>query len=134
MYTAQLEVKSERVYDPAGRHAQEVRGRCAPQGRAVQVDPMKPMLKPPGNKHLKLYCDLLPSTFGFTSNLRRYTKPPENSPRSETTFVWQVFGGRLRSQAGGSLIDNKHSTNLVFRRSQSARLYEHPKGKLRGHI
>ena len=25
-------------------------------------------------------------------------KPPEGSPRSETTFVWQVFGGRLRSR------------------------------------
>jgi len=36
-----------------------VRGRVpapAPQGRAVQVDPIKPFLKPPGTKHLKLKC------------------------------------------------------------------------------
>jgi len=34
---------------------------------------MKPMLKPPGTKHLKLKCDILLSTFAFKSNLRRYT-------------------------------------------------------------
>jgi hypothetical protein len=42
-------------------------------GRAVQVDPMKPMLKPPGTKHLKLkYGTPLP-TFAFKFNLRRHT-------------------------------------------------------------
>ena len=43
------------------------------RGRAVQVDPMKPMLKPPGTKHLKLKRDVLLSTSAFTFNLRRYT-------------------------------------------------------------
>jgi len=42
-------------------------------GGAVQVDPMRPMLKPPRTKHLKLKCDMLLSTFAFTFNLRRYT-------------------------------------------------------------
>jgi len=44
------------------------------QGRAVQVDPMKPMLKALGTKRLKLWHDEPPSTFAFKFNLRRYTK------------------------------------------------------------
>jgi len=42
-------------------------------GRAVQVDPMKPKLKPPGTKRLKLEYDGLLSRSGLKSNLRRYT-------------------------------------------------------------
>jgi len=42
-------------------------------GRAVQVDPIKPMLKPPGTKHLELRYDKLHSSFAFKFNLRRYT-------------------------------------------------------------
>jgi hypothetical protein len=34
---------------------------------------MKPELKPPGTKHLKLKCDALLSTFAFKFNLRRYS-------------------------------------------------------------
>ena len=41
-------------------------------GRAVQVDPIKPTLKAPGTKRLKLWCDILLST-SFKINLRRYT-------------------------------------------------------------
>jgi hypothetical protein len=44
------------------------------QGRAVQVDPIKPKLKPPGTKRLKLRIDMLLSTSAFKSNLRRYIK------------------------------------------------------------
>jgi len=40
----------------------------------VQVDPVKPTLKPPGTKRLKLKCDTVLSTFGFKFNLRRYIK------------------------------------------------------------
>jgi hypothetical protein len=43
------------------------------RGRAVQVDPIKPTLKAPGIKQLKLYYDELLSKFAFNSNLRRYT-------------------------------------------------------------
>jgi hypothetical protein len=40
----------------------------------VLVDPtMKPVLKPPGTKYLKLKRDVLLSNFAFTSNLRHYT-------------------------------------------------------------
>jgi len=39
----------------------------------VQVDPIKPKLKPPGTKRLKLKCDMLPSSSAFKFNLRRYS-------------------------------------------------------------
>jgi len=39
----------------------------------VQVDPIKPALKPPGVKRLKLKHDELLSNFAFNVNLRRYT-------------------------------------------------------------
>ena len=44
------------------------------QGKAVQVDPIKPALKPPGTKRLKLKCDRPLSSFAFTFNLRCYIK------------------------------------------------------------
>jgi len=40
----------------------------------VQVDPIKPQLKPPGTKCLKVKCDALLSNSAFKFNLRRYTK------------------------------------------------------------
>jgi hypothetical protein len=40
----------------------------------VQVDPIKPTLKPPGTKRLKLKYEKLVSSFGFNVNLRRYIK------------------------------------------------------------
>ena len=45
-------------------------------GRAVQVDPIKPTLKAPGTKLLKLKCDKPLSNFAFKINLRRYTMGP----------------------------------------------------------
>jgi len=42
-------------------------------GRVVQVDPVKPKLKLPGTKRLKLKCHVLRSTSAFRFNLRRYT-------------------------------------------------------------
>ena len=42
-------------------------------GRVVQIDPMKPKLKPPGTNCLKLECDILLSTSAFKFYLRRYT-------------------------------------------------------------
>ena len=42
-------------------------------GGAVQVDPMKPKLKPPDTKPLKLKCNILLSTPAFKFNLRRYS-------------------------------------------------------------
>jgi hypothetical protein len=44
-----------------------------PHGEALQVDPIRPKLKPPGIKRLKLDCELLLSTSAFEFKLRRYT-------------------------------------------------------------
>jgi len=51
-------------------------GHCAAQaqGRAVQVDPIKPKLKAPRMKRLKLQYDILLSNFAFKINLRHYSK------------------------------------------------------------
>jgi hypothetical protein len=40
----------------------------------VQVDPIKPKLKAPGTKHLKLQCDEELSSSAFNVNLHRYNK------------------------------------------------------------
>jgi len=40
----------------------------------VQLDPVKPTLKAPGIKRLKLECDELVSTCAFKFKLRRYNK------------------------------------------------------------
>jgi hypothetical protein len=40
----------------------------------VQVDPVKPKLKPPGTEILKLTCDILLSTSAIRFILRRYSK------------------------------------------------------------
>ena len=42
-------------------------------GRTVQLDPIKPTLKPAGSKRLKLKYVKLLSTFAFKFNSRRYT-------------------------------------------------------------
>jgi len=47
------------------------------RGRSVQVDPIKPTLKAPGTKRLKLECDELLSKFAFRFNLRRYDEVQE---------------------------------------------------------
>ena len=41
-------------------------------GRAVQVNPIKPRLKAPGTKRLKLKHEVLISTVTFNFNLHRY--------------------------------------------------------------
>jgi hypothetical protein len=46
------------------------------RGKAVQVDPMKPKLRPPGTKRLKLECDVPLSRFAFIFNLHHYTVGP----------------------------------------------------------
>jgi hypothetical protein len=47
---------------------------------AVQVDPIKPTLKAPGTKRLKLTYDQLLATFAFKFNLRRYSQVPRPRP------------------------------------------------------
>ena len=40
----------------------------------MQVDPIKPTLKPPGTQRLKLKYDEVLSNFAFKFNLRRYNE------------------------------------------------------------
>jgi len=50
----------------------------------VQVDPIKPKLKPPVTKRLKPKLDTLLSTFAFKLNLRRYDKARPTKSASES--------------------------------------------------
>jgi len=62
----------------------------------VQVDPLKPILKAPGTKRLKLKYDQLLSNLAFNFNLRRYIKGLELSV-DEALAVWrsQFSYGRM---------------------------------------
>ena len=53
------------------------------RGRAVQVDPMKPKLKPPGTKRLKVNYDILLSISAFNFILRRYSAEEHNALATE---------------------------------------------------
>jgi hypothetical protein len=66
MLARPISVRVRVVKDPGGW------GRAA-RGRAVQVDPIKPTLKPPGTKRLKLEYGKLLSRFALNFNLRRYS-------------------------------------------------------------
>ena len=57
------------------RRPRHDRRRCD-QGRAVQNDPMKPILTAPGSKRLKLDSDKLLSNFGFNFNCAASPRPP----------------------------------------------------------
>ena len=62
-----------------------------PLGKAVQVDSMKPKLKPPGTKRSKLKCDILLSIYALEFILRRYTRELGTSPsthRSAWRSTW----------------------------------------------
>ena len=54
-------------------------------GRAVQVDPIRPVLKAPGTVRSKLKYGNPLSSFAFKSNLRRYTMAVTGSPRRTLT-------------------------------------------------
>jgi len=53
-------------------------------GKAVQVEPMKLMLRAPGTQRLKLKCDEPLSNCAFKFNLRRYCLVSTRSPRYPT--------------------------------------------------
>ena len=59
------------------------------QGRVVQVDPMKPVLKAPIIKHWTLKCDETLTIFAFKINLRHYSTAtqPSTSPLNTITFT-----------------------------------------------
>ena len=80
------------------------RGRAVPAARrrAVQVDPIKPTLKPPGYMLLKLRYDGPISNFAFNFNWRRYTEA-DPTQALDAAAVWPLdpaaWGGAPRPTA-----------------------------------
>jgi len=73
-----------------------------PQGRAVQVHPMKTTLKPPGTERLKLKCDKLVSTSAFKFSMRRYTKGGAGAGPAFLKGAAEAGAGvAIPNQAGG---------------------------------
>jgi hypothetical protein len=62
---------------------------------AVQVNPIKPTLEPPGSKRLKLICDAPLSIVAFNLNLRRY-----NSAR--VGAFYEAAGSALEGAGGAA--------------------------------
>jgi hypothetical protein len=65
------------------------------QGRLVQIDPIKLMLKATGTKRLKLTYDKMLSNVAFKIDLRLYTKVKARSLAAMPRLMPKV--GRLRS-------------------------------------
>ena len=69
------------------------------KGKAVLVDPIKPTLKAPGAKRLKLKYDEMLSIFAVKFNLRRAT------PRVANSWYWSVTTSSCRPRWGATLYD-----------------------------
>jgi len=67
---------------------------AALQGRAVQVDPIKPTLKPPRYKRLKLKYDEPLLNFASNVNVRRYIKPHQTrfGDSRKSIAQWRLLG------------------------------------------
>ena len=97
------------------------------RGRAVRVDPMKPMLKGPGAERLKVKCDKLLSTSAFEFNLRRFNVAHEISPD-----FWREFRTVCveANPAGGKMRTSTRPTLNRRRRCESeVCMSTRPKGK-----
>jgi len=78
---------------PAEPRERRRRGR----GRALQVDPVKPMLKPPGTKRLSLKYDILLSSRAFIMYLRRYNEQYYEVGRCRLIVLKPVFKASMAS-------------------------------------
>ena len=67
------------------------------RGKAVQVEPMKPMSKAPGTERLKLKYDKLLSSFAFNFNLRRYNVARSRLPPNVIVAHQEAGPGGHRS-------------------------------------
>ena len=72
-------------------------------GRVVQANPIKPKLKAPGSKRLKLQYDELHSSIAFKFNLRRYNQgcSPVPAPRPRSWLGWRQLSTAWYGGAGG---------------------------------
>ena len=86
-------------------------GRAVRRGRAVQVDPIKPMLKAPEFQGLKLKCDETLSMFGFNFDLRRYTV----ADFATNTAVPAVMLGVQAPKAGATLVHSSAQRERFLR-------------------
>ena len=80
-------------------------------GSAVQVDPIKPKLKPPGTKRFKLKYDEVLLSFAFKLRLRRYIMAPTRELaqqiEEETTKFATFLEYRVTSVVGGQSIEDQ---------------------------
>jgi len=76
-------------------------------GRAVQVEPMKPVFKAPGTELLKLQYDETLSNLAFNVNLRRYSwelrRPGVEGQRQGIHSVGRARGRHGRRPSGGAV-------------------------------
>ena len=80
----------------------------------MQVDPIKPKLKPPGTKRLKLKNDEPLSNFALKFNLRRYSKANDDEVEEAHVLVERhrqrcVAGACTRSHQSSTLATPGHS-------------------------
>ena len=66
----------------------------------MQVDPIKPTLKPPGTKRFKLKYDVPLSFFAFKCNSCRYNQVAMTKARTEFDSQNARYGPNLRSFPG----------------------------------
>ena len=93
-------------------------------GRAVQVDPIKPMLKPPGSTLLKLTYDGPLSNLAFKFNLRHHT----STPTAASSWTRRTSGRGSHSSTSqlntkALLRINLPNTFCLMRVSRLAQLY-----------
>jgi hypothetical protein len=70
----------------------------------VQVEPMKPMMKAPGTKRLKLNFDKALSSFATNFNLRLYHKVEQDA---NDDFAWKTPWPELGEDDGRGVANNK---------------------------
>ena len=94
----------------------------------MQVDPIKPKLKPPGTKLLKLEYHGLLSNVASKFNLRRYTEGLLRNESARATDEIQARG----------VVENKHTTDVGSPPPPPppprVSMFIHPEGKPCGHV
>ena len=85
-----------------GARAAAARGGAAPQGGAVQVEPIKPMLKPPGTRRLTLKSVELLSTFAFNSTCAATPRTTASS-REGCPYAWETLWWMMSYTTRGSV-------------------------------
>ena len=93
----------------------------------MQVDPVKPALKPPGTRRLKHKCVKLPLNFAFKFNLRRYIEAVTHAFEEAAEA-----GGDAGGDASGGVGGNAAAAAVNLLNSVLTRLTEFTATELRG--